>query len=72
MEQLEKQVSDGRKKLRQQQEESAETLRRMQDLINAQEKEIARLRQANARRIKKTPAESTLGNQITLDDVLGQ
>ena len=72
VEQLEKQVSDGRKKLRQQQEESAETLRRMQDLINAQEKEIARLRQANARRIKKTPAESTLENQITLDDVLGQ
>ena len=30
----------------------------MQDLINAQEKEIARLRQANARRIKKPPAES--------------
>ena len=72
MEQLEKQVSDGRKKLRQQQDESAETIRRMQDLINSQEKEIARLRQANARRIKKPPVESTLKDQITLDDVLGQ
>lgn len=72
LEQLEKQVSDARKKLRQQQDESAETIRRMQDLINTQEKEIARLRQANARRIKKTPADSVLNNQITLDDVLGQ
>ena len=72
LEQLEKQVSDARKKLRQQQDESAETIRRMQDLINTQEKEIARLRQANARRIKKTPADNVLNNQITLDDVLGQ
>jgi len=72
LEQLEKQVSDGRKKLRQQQDESAETVRRMQDLINSQEKEIARLRQANARRIKKPAADTGLENQITLDDVLGQ
>ena len=72
VEQLEKQVSDGRKKLRQQQDESAETIRRMQDLIASQEKEIARLRQANSRRIKKPPVESTLKDQITLDDVLGQ
>lgn len=72
LEQLEKQVSDARKKLRQQQDESAETIRRMQDLINTQEKEIARLRQANARRIKKPPADNILNNQITLDDVLGQ
>jgi len=71
VEQLEKQVSDGRKKLRQQQDEAAETIRRMQDLINSQEKEIARLRQANARRIRKPAAESVLDNQITLDDVLG-
>jgi chromosome segregation ATPase len=72
LEQLEKQVSDGRKKLRQQQDESAETIRRMQDLINSQEKEIARLRQANARRIKKPAVDTGLENQITLDDVLGQ
>ena len=51
---------------------SAETIRRMQDLINSQEKEIARLRQANARRIKKPAADTGLENQITLDDVLGQ
>ena len=44
----------------------------MQDLINSQEKEIARLRQANARRIKKPAADTGLENQITLDDVLGQ
>ena len=72
LEQLEKQVSDGKKKLRQQQDESAETIRRMQDLINSQEKEIARLRQANARRIKKPASDTGLENQITLDDVLGQ
>ena len=72
LEQLEKQVSDGRKKLKQQQDEAAETIRRMQDLINSQEKEIARLRQANARRIKKSPADSMLENQITLADVLGR
>ena len=72
LEQLEKQVSDARKKLKQQQEEAAETIRQMQDLINSQEKEIARLRQANARRIKKSPADSMLENQITLDDVLGR
>ena len=71
LEQLEKQVSDGRRKLRQQQDEAAETIRRMQDLINTQEKEIARLRQANARRIKRTATETALENQITLDDVLG-
>ena len=70
VEQLEKQVSDSRKKLRQQQDEAAETIRRMQDLINSQEKEIARLRQANARRIRKPATESALDNQITLDDVL--
>ena len=70
--QLEKQVSDGRKKLRQQQDESAETIRRMQDLINTQEKEIARLRQANARRIRKAPVDNMLKDQVTLDDVLGQ
>ena len=72
LEQLEKQVSEGRRKLRQQQDESAETIRRMQDLINTQEKEIARLRQANARRIKRPAADSQLENQITLDDVLGK
>lgn len=71
LEQLEKQVSEGRQKLRQQQDEAAETIRRMQDLINTQEKEIARLRQANARRIKR-PAADALENQITLDDVLGR
>lgn len=71
LEQLEKQVSDGRKKLRQQQEESAETIRRMQDLINSQEKEIARLRQANARRIKRSASDATLENQVTLEDVMG-
>ncbi len=70
MEQLEKQVSDGRRKLREQQAEAAETIRRMQDLIAGQEKEIARLRQANARRIKR-PAEPVMANQVTLDDVLG-
>ena len=72
LEQLEKQVSDTRKRLRQQQDESAEAIRRMQDLINSQEKEIARLRQANARRIKKPAVDTGLENQITLDDVLGQ
>ena len=71
VEQLEQQVSDARKKLRQQQDESAETLRRMQDLISTQEKEIARLRQANARRIKKpSPGDPLLENQVTLDDLL--
>ena len=72
LEQLEKQVSDAKKKLRQQQDESVETIRRMQDLINSQEKEIARLRQANARRIKRPAVDTQLENQITLDDVLGQ
>ena len=71
VDQLEKQVSDGRKKLRQQQDESTETIRRMQELISTQEKEIARLRQANARRIRKAPAADVLKDQITLDDVLG-
>lgn len=72
LEQLERQVEDARKKLRQQQEESAETVRRMQDLIETQEKEIGRLRQANARRLKKQPVhDSLLENQVTLDDVLG-
>ncbi len=70
MEQLEKQVSDGRRKLREQQEEAAETIRRMQDLISGQEKEIARLRQAGARRMKK-PVDPVLQNQVTLEDVLG-
>ena len=72
MEQLEKQVSDGRKRLREQQAEAAETVRRMQDLINSQEKEIARLRQANARRLKKPSNDPVIVNQITLDDVLGE
>ena len=72
LEQLEKQVGEGRRKLRQQQDEAAETIRRMQDLINSQEKEIARLRQANARRIKKSATDSILENQVTLDDVLGK
>ena len=44
----------------------------MQDLINTQEKEIARLRQANARRLKKSSADPVLANQITLDEVLGE
>jgi hypothetical protein len=44
----------------------------MQDLINSQEKEIARLRQANARRIKKPATDSIMENQVTLDDVLGK
>lgn len=71
LEQLEKQVSDGRRKLRQQQDEAAETVRRMQDLIATQEKEIARLRQANARRIKRgAPTDPLLANQVTLDDLL--
>ena len=70
VEQLEKQVSEARQKLRRQQDEAAETIRRMQDLISTQEKEIARLRQANARRIRKPSADSVLENQITLDDIL--
>ena len=69
MEQLEQQISDSRRKLREQQAESAETVRRMQDLISTQEKEIARLRQANARRMKKN-ADPVLANQVTLDDLL--
>ena len=72
LEQLEKQVSDARRKLRQQQDEAAETVRRMQDLISTQDKEIARLRQANARRLKKpAPNDPLLTNQVTLDDLLG-
>lgn len=72
MEQLEKQVGDAKKKLRQQQDEAAETLRRMQDLITTQEKEIARLRQANARRLKRPAAtDPVITNQVTLEDVLG-
>ena len=70
MEQLEKQVSEARQKLRRQQDESAEAIRRMQDLISMQDKEIARLRQANARRIKKPATPDALENQITLDDIL--
>lgn len=70
LQQLEKQVEDSRRKLREQQAEAAETVRRMQDLIASQEKEIARLRQANARRIKRNPADSALENQITLDELL--
>ena len=71
MEQLEQQLDAAQKKLRAQREESAETLRRMQDLITTQEKEIARLRQANARRIKKpSPGDPLLENQVTLDDLL--
>lgn len=70
MEQLEKQVSEARQKLRRQQDESAEAIRRMQDLISMQDKEIARLRQANARRIKRPTADAALENQITLDDIL--
>ena len=71
LEQLEKQVSEGRRKLRQQQDEAAETVRRMQDLINTQEKEIARLRQINARRIKRSAADAALENQVTLEELLG-
>ena len=72
LEQLEKQVSDARRKLRQQQDEAAETVRRMQDLITTQDKEIARLRQANARRLKKPAAnDPLLANQVTLDELLG-
>ena len=73
MEQLEQQTTELRRKLRQQQDEAAETVRRMQDLITSQEKEIARLRQANARRIRKSAATDPLiANQVTLDDLLGQ
>ena len=73
MEQLEKQVSDGRKRLREQQAEAAETVRRMQDLITTQDKEIARLRQANARRLKKPAAtDPVITNQITLEDLMGE
>ncbi len=72
MEQLEKQVSDSRRRLREQQAEAAETVRRMQDLINSQEKEIARMRQLNARRLKKPSADSVIENQITLDELLGE
>ena len=72
LEQLEKQVSDARRKLRQQQDEAAETVRRMQDLITSQDKEIARLRQANARRLKRSQsADPLLANQVTLDDLMG-
>ena len=72
MEQLEKQVSDLRKRLREQQDEAAETIRRMQDLISSQEKEIARLRQANARRLKKPAGtDPVIVNQVTLDDLMG-
>lgn len=71
MEQLERQVSDARRKLREQQDEAAETVRRMQDLIDSQDKEIARLRQANARRLKKPAADPALANQVTLDDIIG-
>lgn len=72
LEQLEKQVSDARRKLRQQQDEAAETVRRMQDLITTQDKEIARLRQANARRLKRPAStDPLLVNQVTLDDLLG-
>ena len=70
MEQLEKQVSDARRRLKEQQAEAAETVRRMQDLITTQDKEIARLRQANARRIKRPAADAALENQITLDEIL--
>ena len=71
LEQLEKQVSDARRKLRQQQDESAEAVRRLQDVITSQDKEIARLRQANARRLRRTAAtDPVITNQITLDDLL--
>lgn len=70
MEQLEQQVSDARRKLKEQQDEAAETVRRMQDLISSQEKEIARLRQVNARRLKRTAAEPALANQVTLEEIL--
>ena len=72
LEQLEKQVSDAHRKLRQQQDEAAETVRRLQDLITIQDREIARLRQANARRLKKpSGGDPLLTNQVTLDDLLG-
>lgn len=70
MEQLEREVSDARRKLKEQQDEAAETVRRMQDLITSQEKEIARLRQVNARRLKKSAAEPALANQVTLEEIL--
>ena len=71
MEQLEQQVSDARRKLKEQQAEAAETVRRMQDLISSQDKEIARLRQVNARRLKRSAAEPALANQVTLEELLG-
>ena len=71
LEQLEKQAADLRRRMRQQQDEAAETVRRMQDLISTQEKEIARLRQVNARRLKRQNGEGALENQITLDEILG-
>lgn len=70
LEQLEKQVADARRRLKEQQDESAEAVRRMQDIITSQDKEIARLRQANARRLKKS-ADPALANQVTLDDLMG-
>ena len=71
MEQLEKEAAAARRKLREQQAEAAETVRRMQDLISTQEKEIARLRQANARRLKRGALDPVITNQISLDDIMG-
>lgn len=70
MEQLEQQVSDARRRLKEQQAEAAETVRRMQDLISTQDKEIARLRQANARRLKRPASDPVITNQITLEDLM--
>lgn len=72
MEQLEKQVDDARRKLREQQQEAAETIHSLQEVIDSQEKEIARLRQLNARRMKKpSSTDPLIVNQVTLDDLLG-
>lgn len=70
MEQLEKQVDDANQKLRAQRAEAEANEQRLLQQIADQEKEIARLRQANARRMKRPPSDPLLSNQVTLDDVL--
>ena len=70
MEQLEKQVDDANQKLRAQRAEAEANEQKLLAQIADQEKEIARLRQANARRMKRPSTDPALSNQVTLDDVL--
>ena len=73
MEQLETQLDQARERCRAAEAAAAQREAELRAVIDQQEKEISRLRTANARRLaRRTAPDASNAGQVTLEDILGE